>query len=1108
MSGSDHPLILSSLRLSWRRLFASVLLVSTSAVAMTSGLPASAAVVPSRTDLRVLVLDDNSAWVDAIQSELSTEGVLFTSVPLASPTRPVITDAFLSSGSEAFYQAVVAPSYLLSDLTPAESTSLRTYEANFGIREVDAYNWANPAVGLNYAGITGDINGTVATVTPAGLAGGFGYLNGPVPFSAGSWSYIAEPLAAASLPAGSSYTTLLGAPLPGGVTGSLIGVYSNAGVEQLVITAAFSVSLPQFKYVAHGIVSWATRGVHFGYNRNNFTFHVDDAFNSDSSWNTDLNCTPGEDCTGPEASARMTPADVTYAVNWEKASGYQLTLAFNGFYADPVADPLTQAFQTNASAFRWLNHGFEHIYQGCVQNFTVAPWQCTLDANGQIVWETQANIYNEINNNINLGHTLGLSFDPTEYLSGEHSGLFFLPQQPTDNPNFAAALTQAGILHIASDASRDNVARQVGTAVTIPRHPTALYYNTSTQAQAVDEYNWLYNSRANGGSGYCEDNPTTATCIAPLDPATGFTSYIVPTDAAYDLNFILSNDPRPFYAHTSNLTGDRLAYNLLDAILGKYNAAFTSATPLVNMTLTQASNELLRQTQWAATGAPNASGYVQNGQITITNPAGVAVPFTAPTGTTVNGSVLQPYGGEVSAWLAPGSTTGSLPGAVSMTVTGSTAFVVGATGTVNIATTGVPAATISVAGALPTGVTFSAAPGTGTITGIPAAGTGGSYPLTITAGNGISSQTQTVVITVAQAPQFTSAASATAIAGTPFSFAITTTGVPAATLTRAGTLPTGITFTAGANGTATLSGTASAASAGHSYPMTLTATNSAAAVTQAFTLLVGAPNNILINVTGSAAFRVGTNSTINITAVGVPTPTVSLTGALPTGVSFSAGSGTGVITGTPAAGTGGSYPVTITARSGTLVRTQQLVITVAQSPAFTSAASASASAGSAFSFNITTTGYPASTITRSGTLPTGVTFTAGANGTARLSGTPSTAMAGRTFPITFTATSSSGVTSQSFTLTVGRAPTITSGTLAFPRIGRSFSFTVQTTGTPTASITIAGALPAGLTFVDNHNGTARISGTPTRNSGRTYSVVVSAQNIYGSTSKTLTLMVF
>ena len=263
------------------------------------------------------------------------------------------------------------------------------------------------------------------------------YLNGPVPFSAGSWSYVAEPLAPAAQLAGASFSTLVGAPLPNGATGSLLGVYTKAGVEQMVITAAFSSSLPQFRYLAHGIITWATRGVHFGYNRNNLTFNVDDAFSSVALWNSDANCTPGEDCTGPaESSVRMTPADVTYAVNWMQANGYQLTLAFNGAYADAVADPLTQALQANAPAFRWLNHGAEHLYQGCVQDFSVVPWQCTSDANG-IVWMSQPTIYNEIANNIAIGRSLGLPFDATEYLSGEHSGLFLLPQQPADNPNFA-----------------------------------------------------------------------------------------------------------------------------------------------------------------------------------------------------------------------------------------------------------------------------------------------------------------------------------------------------------------------------------------------------------------------------------------------------------------------------------------------------------------------------------------------------------------------------------------------------------------------------------------------------------------------------------------------
>ena len=59
-------------------------------------------------------------------------------------------------------------------------------------------------------------------------------------------------------------------------------------------------------------------------------------------------------------------------------------------------------------------------------------------------------------------------------------------------------------------------------------------------------------------------------------------------------------------------------------------------------------------------------------------------------------------------------------------------LVVGRAGNVNISATGTPAATISLAGTLPTGVTFTAASGTGVISGTPAAGTAGSYSLTIT----------------------------------------------------------------------------------------------------------------------------------------------------------------------------------------------------------------------------------------------------------------------------------------------------------------------------------------------------------------------------------------
>ncbi len=85
-----------------------------------------------------------------------------------------------------------------------------------------------------------------------------------------------------------------------------------------------------------------------------------------------------------------------------------------------------------------------------------------------------------------------------------------------------------------------------------------------------------------------------------------------------------------------------------------------------------------------------------------------------------------------------------------------------------------------------------------------------------------------------------------------------------------------------------------------------------------------------------------------------------------------------------------------------------------QAPVFTSANSTTFTVGAAGSFNVTTTGTPTATVTESGTLPSGVTFTANTSGGGVLSGTPTSAGA---FPITFAATNSAGSANQNFTLT-------------------------------------------------------------------------------------------
>jgi hypothetical protein len=80
------------------------------------------------------------------------------------------------------------------------------------------------------------------------------------------------------------------------------------------------------------------------------------------------------------------------------------------------------------------------------------------------------------------------------------------------------------------------------------------------------------------------------------------------------------------------------------------------------------------------------------------------------------------------------------------------------------------------------------------------------------------------------------------------------------------------------------------------------------------------------------------------------------------------------------------------------------------------------------------------------------------------------------------------------TLVVGTAPTITSVNSATFTIGAAGSFTITTTGSPTPALTRSGALPSGVTFIDNGNGTATLSGTPALGTVGSYGITITANN--------------
>ncbi len=166
----------------------------------------------------------------------------------------------------------------------------------------------------------------------------------------------------------------------------------------------------------------------------------------------------------------------------------------------------------------------------------------------------------------------------------------------------------------------------------------------------------------------------------------------------------------------------------------------------------------------------------------------------------------------------------------------------------------------------------------------------------------------------------------------------------------------------------------------------------------------------------SATFTVGTAGAFQVTAPSLPNATFSEAGALPSGVTFSSA---GLLSGTPAAGTAGKYPLTITASNGSGTATQGFTLTVNQAPAITSPNNATFVVGAPNTFTVTVTGFPAPTLSVSGTLPGGVTFN---SSTGVLSGVPAAGSAG-TDPLTFTvANGVAGDATQSFTLTVQEPP--------------------------------------------------------------------------------------
>ena len=399
-------------------------------------------------------------------------------------------------------------------------------------------------------------------------------------------------------------------------------------------------------------------------------------------------------------------------------------------------------------------------------------------------------------------------------------------------------------------------------------------------------------------------------------------------------------------------------------------------------------------------------------------------------------------------------------------------------------------------------------------------------------------------------PAITSAATTSATTGLPFSFTVTTSGYPAPSIGATG-LPAGLSFVDNGNGTATIS-VAPGASATGTYTVNLTATNLGGSTGQALTLDITAGEAPAITSATSANFVAGTEATFTVSAAGNPTPALAETGTLPAGLSFvDNGNGTASLSGTPvSSGTttleidatnginppaaqaltvtvsaatpppstvptapvtpnpgpsGGGSPVVpvtapVTAPTGTVAASPALA-----APVFTSRSSLAATVGHQLTFRVSASGYPAPSLADP-VLPKGLRWADDGNGTATISGVPSTLAAGKT-EVPLTAANAVGNAKQMLTITVDRPAGLSSGKLPIAIAGQRYSFTVSAFGYPTPTMTESGALPAGLAFSRKANGKAVLWGLPVAGSGGAHHFSVMVSNYLGKTVAHYTLLV-
>ncbi|MBT8401662.1 MAG: tandem-95 repeat protein, partial [Rhodothermia bacterium] len=245
-------------------------------------------------------------------------------------------------------------------------------------------------------------------------------------------------------------------------------------------------------------------------------------------------------------------------------------------------------------------------------------------------------------------------------------------------------------------------------------------------------------------------------------------------------------------------------------------------------------------------------------------------------------------------------------------------------------------------------------------------------------------------------------------------------------------------------------------------------------------------------------------------------PLVSLTATtLPDWLGFvDNGDGTGTLTGTPGNNDVGVHPVVITASDGVDSSQQSYSIDVGNTndpPVFTSTPVTAAVQNQEYRYDASAIDPDGDQVTFSApTIPSWMQLVDNGDGTAALTGTPSPSDVGG-HSVVIEATDGVETTSQSFTVTVvdvNDPPQFTSDPVLRAVQDRSYVYAVTTEDPDGDTVALsAPQIPVWMSFSDNGDGTATLSGTPAESDLGDHAVILRASDGVESVNQEFTVTV-